>query len=242
VDFEQLEDLNSGFVQELFAQYLLAPESVDPEWRELFDSAPETVAQLPLLQRLRDLYGDGLANGANGAATAEASEAPPSRILLGGVAAAMALVKAHRTHGHLAAHLDPLGSEPPGDPALDPDRLEPRLTPELQAQIPAKLLRLYVEGDTLAEALPHLRETYCGTRAYEIEHISSHEQRVWLRRAIESGRYRSSRASPRSRASRSTCAARSSGRSRSPSKASTRWSRCSTRRSSWRRRAARARS
>ncbi len=102
----------------------------------------------------------------------------------------MALVKAHRMHGHLAAHLDPLGSEPVGDPALEPERLVPKLTPELQARIPASLLRLYVPADTLADALPRLRETYCGTIAYEIEHISDHERRVWLRQAIESGRYR----------------------------------------------------
>jgi 2-oxoglutarate dehydrogenase E1 component len=102
----------------------------------------------------------------------------------------MALVKAHRMHGHLAAHLDPLGSEPVGDPALDPERLVPKLTPELQAQIPANLLRLYVPAETLADALPRLRETYCGTIAYEIEHISEHELRVWLRKAIESGKYR----------------------------------------------------
>ncbi len=102
----------------------------------------------------------------------------------------MALVKAHRMHGHLAAHLDPLGSEPVGDPALDPERLVPKLTPELQARIPASLLRLYVPAETLADALPRLRDTYCGTIAYEIEHISDHERRVWLRQAIESGRYR----------------------------------------------------
>src|SRR5207302_1177049 len=115
---------------------------------------------------------------------------PPDDELLGGVAAAMALVKAFRMHGHLAAHLDPLGSEPPGDPALEPERLIPKLTPELQARIPASLLRLHVPGATLAEALPHLRETYCGTIACEIEHISDHEERVWLRQAIESGLYR----------------------------------------------------
>src|SRR5204863_4021371 len=55
---------------------------------------------------------------------------------------------------------------------------------------PAKLLRLNVKAETLADALPILRATYCGTIAYEIEHISDHEERVWLRHAIESGRYR----------------------------------------------------
>ena len=57
-------------------------------------------------------------------------------------------------------------------------------------RIPAKILRIYVPGATLAEALPHLRETYCGTIAYEIEHIASHRQRMWLRERIESGAYR----------------------------------------------------
>ena len=54
------------------------------------------------------------------------------------------------------------------------------------ARIPARILRMYVPGETLAEALPHLRETYCGPIAYEIEHIASHRQRLWLREAIES--------------------------------------------------------
>ncbi len=102
----------------------------------------------------------------------------------------MAFVKAYRTHGHLAAHLDPLGSLPIGDPSLEPERLEPKLTPELQARIPARLLRVAVPGETLADILPRLPEIYCGTLAYEIEHISDHEERVWLRQAIESGRYR----------------------------------------------------
>jgi 2-oxoglutarate dehydrogenase E1 component len=108
--------------------------------------------------------------------------------LLQAVQAAVSLIKAHRTHGHLAAKLDPLGSEPEGDPALDPEPLG--LTPEVQARIPAKILRVGVPGATLADALPHLRETYCGTIAYEIEHISSHRQRVWLREKIETGAYR----------------------------------------------------
>jgi 2-oxoglutarate decarboxylase len=114
--------------------------------------------------------------------------APPTEQLLQAVQAATSLIKAHRTHGHLAARLDPLGSEPEGDPALDPEPLG--LTPELMRQIPAKILRTYVPGATLADALPHLRQTYCGTIAYEIEHIASHRQRMWLREKIESGAFR----------------------------------------------------
>ena len=104
------------------------------------------------------------------------------------VAAAMALVRAIRRLGHRAAHLDPLGSEPPGDPSLDPAPLG--LTADAMARIPADVLRCYVTGATLADALPHLTATYCGTIAYEVEHIASHEERVWLRRVIESGEHR----------------------------------------------------
>ncbi|HYT69872.1 MAG TPA: multifunctional oxoglutarate decarboxylase/oxoglutarate dehydrogenase thiamine pyrophosphate-binding subunit/dihydrolipoyllysine-residue succinyltransferase subunit [Gemmatimonadales bacterium] len=104
------------------------------------------------------------------------------------VAAAMSLVKAFRHFGHMAARLDPLGSEPPGDPALDPGPLG--LTPEIMARIPAEILRIYVPGGTLAEAYTELQRTYCGTIAYEFEHIGSHQERVWLRQVIESGQHR----------------------------------------------------
>ncbi|MHB8488516.1 MAG: multifunctional oxoglutarate decarboxylase/oxoglutarate dehydrogenase thiamine pyrophosphate-binding subunit/dihydrolipoyllysine-residue succinyltransferase subunit [Candidatus Dormibacteria bacterium] len=115
-------------------------------------------------------------------------EGATDRVLLAAMQAATSLVKAHRTHGHLGAHLDPLGSPPIGDPAMEPSTYG--LTQDLMEQIPADLLRVYVPGRTLAEVLPNLRRTYCGTIAFEIEHISSHEQRVWLREHIESGEYR----------------------------------------------------
>jgi 2-oxoglutarate dehydrogenase E1 component len=186
-----VDGLNSGFARDLLEEYLENPDAVPSEWRRVFESGhSDVVAAHPGLARLLEALGNG-----HPAQVAE-PEAPPvaaepvSDELLGAVAAAMALVKAHRMHGHLAAHLDPLGSEPPGDPALEPERLVPRLTPELQARVPASVLRLYVPGETLAEALPRLIETYTGTIAYEIEHIADHEKRVWLRQAIESGKYR----------------------------------------------------
>ena len=199
--------LNAGYVEQLLEQYLDNPEAVDPAWRELFERDGDGSVEPSALELEGRPPSSG--NGGNVAdqAIAEAggtappvttiAEQPetaarqaPDTDLMGAVAAAMSLVKAYRMHGHLNARLDPLGSEPMGDPALDETRLEPPLTPELQRRIPARLLRLYVPGSTLLEALPHLKEVYTGTIAYEIEHISDHAERVWLRQAIESGRFR----------------------------------------------------
>ncbi len=124
--------------------------------------------------------------------TAPAPGAPagahPGEELLQAVQAATSLLKAYRTHGHLAAHLDPLGTEPKGDPALEPENLN--LTPELMSEVPASILRIGVPGETLLDALPRMRAAYCGTITYQIEHLSSHQQRVWLREMIETGAHR----------------------------------------------------
>jgi 2-oxoglutarate dehydrogenase E1 component len=198
-----VDGLNAGYAKALLEEYLENPDGVPEEWRRLFESgSSEIVAAHPGLARLLETLREE-SNGHRTAAVVEPAPAPavplePARPapapldeeFLRAVAAATELVGAYRSFGHLAARLDPLGTEPVGDPSLEPDRAEPPLTPELQARIPASALGLYVPGETLAEALPHLVETYCGTIAYEVEHISDHEERVWLRRVIESGRYR----------------------------------------------------
>ncbi len=127
----------------------------------------------------------------NLSAAPAAAVAPSGQIdveLLQAVQAGTSVIKAHRTHGHLAARLDPLGTEPKGDPSLQPENVN--LTPELMSRIPTSVLRVHVDGESLAESLPKLREVYCGTIAYEVEHISSSRQRVWLREQIESGAHR----------------------------------------------------
>jgi 2-oxoglutarate decarboxylase len=130
-----------------------------------------------------------------GSATVVAPSAEPSTApgevdeeLLQAVQAATSVLKAYRTHGHLAAQLDPLGSKPKSDPALEPENVN--LTPELMARIPASILRIGVPGESLLEALPRMRQTYCGTIAYQFEHLSSHQQRIWLREMIETGAHR----------------------------------------------------
>ena len=123
-----------------------------------------------------------------GAGAAAPSPTAPDEELLEAVQAATSLLKGYRTHGHLAARLDPLGSEPEGDPSLQPENLD--LTPELMARIPASILRIGVPGETLLEVLPRMREGYCGTIAYQFEHLASHQQRSWLREMVETGAHR----------------------------------------------------
>ncbi|HKG26929.1 MAG TPA: hypothetical protein VKB09_14865, partial [Thermomicrobiales bacterium] len=149
----EVDGLNSGYARLLLDQYLENPHAVPEEWRRLFESGhSELVATHPGLARLlQQLQENGASAPAETAvagppqtavapapapAPAPAAEptAPPDDALLAGVAAGTALVKAFRTHGHLAAHLDPLGSEPVGDPALEPESLG--LTPEVMEQIP----------------------------------------------------------------------------------------------------------
>jgi len=207
---DHIDAVNVGFVRELVDAYLDDPGAVPAEWRTFFDSeANGLLADHPLIRRLREL--DPSLFATNGTTTTESvppdtgasaasDQATADHAMLAAVAAAMALVKAYRMHGHLAATLDPLGSEPLGDPSLEPENLTPSLTPEIQQRIPADVLRIAVPGETLAEALPHLRATYCQRIAYEIEHISSHEQRVWLRRAAESGGHRAQGSSDERRA------------------------------------------
>ena len=192
----EVDGLNAGYARLLLEQYLENPDAVPEEWKTLFESgASELVATHPGLARLLEqlrAHENGATKTLEAAPVPAVAPAPapppPDEDLLSAVAEAVALVKAFRTHGHLAAHLDPLGSEPVGDPALEPESVG--LTPELMERIPASVLLVHVAGDNLAEVLPHLRDTYCGTMAHEIEHISNHEERVWLRKAIESGRYR----------------------------------------------------
>src|SRR5207249_938101 len=166
---DQLLQGEDGFYESLASDLGLSPSAVT--------SAYPASASAPPLPA-----------GAVAAPSTVGAPAPPDTELLQAVQAATSLLKAYRTHGHLAARLDPLGSEPQGDPALEPENLN--LTPELMSRIPASILRIGVEGETLLEALPRMREAYCGTIAYQIEHLASHQQRVWLREMIETGAHR----------------------------------------------------
>src|SRR4051812_38355074 len=110
-------------------------------------------------------------------------------------AAAAALAQGIRLFGHRGAQLDPLGSEPPGDPQLDYGAHG--LDESTLASLPASVVggpigRLaHEEGlRTAADAVHRLEQIYCGTSGYEFAHVGDPAERVWLLEAVEQERFR----------------------------------------------------
>ena len=179
----------------------------------------------------------------------EEATGPVAPEMLYHVAAAMALVKAFRMHGHLAAQLDPLGTPPIGDPALDPGPLG--LTPEVMAAIPSKVLAHRGPGahpGRVAAVSPGhlLRDHGLRDRAHldpRGARLAPGEDRVRRLSAAAPGRGAARAAPPAHRgggAGEVPPQGATSGRSGSPSRAWTCWCRCSISPSSARRSRARA--
>src|SRR3954452_24916173 len=103
-----MEGLNAGYAALLLEQYLENPSAVPEEWRTLFESSPEEfMAAQPGLARLLERL--PAPNGSTAHGVAEPPPAPAPVVvddLAPAIAAAMQLVTAFRSHGHLAAHLD----------------------------------------------------------------------------------------------------------------------------------------
>jgi 2-oxoglutarate dehydrogenase E1 component len=168
--FDQFSGANAGYVYELFERYQRDPSSVDEATRRAF--ATWTPADPPPVP-----------STAQGAPIAAAD-------LQSGIAA-FNLAESIRRFGHLAAHLDPLGfHDPIGDPSLAPQ--SHGLTTDTLKKLPASI----VSGPAAAgaanafEAIAKLREIYCSTTGHDYNHVFVPDERVWLRHAVESSRFR----------------------------------------------------
>src|SRR5690349_16133728 len=96
-----VDGVNAGYARLLLDEYLDNPESVPPEWRALFESGQtDLLRTLPGVARLLEREPETTAGNGHGNGRTALAEAEPAalvdRELIGAVAAAMALVKAHR--------------------------------------------------------------------------------------------------------------------------------------------------
>ena len=163
---------NLGYVLELYESYRSDPQSVDEKTREFFDAwSPPQVPEIN-------------GHGANGAVSGVAPEVDVEKAV-----GASKHVRHRRDFGHRAARLDPLGSEPPGDPTLDPSFY--RISDEDLETLPPLIIGgpIAQRAETAREAVEELRRVYCKTTGYDFGHVHDPEERFWLREAVESERF-----------------------------------------------------
>jgi 2-oxoglutarate dehydrogenase E1 component len=167
---ERLTGLNLGYILELYEVYRRDATAVTPEWQAFFEQWGPHLEQL--------------------AAPSPAAAIAGPAFDFTKVAAVVQLAQRIRHRGHRAARLDPLGSPPPGDPALDP--AYHGLTSQDLEHLPATLVGgpAAQGARNAAEAIERLREIYCGTIGYDYGHLQDRTEREWLEEAIESERYR----------------------------------------------------
>src|ERR1700730_12992148 len=155
-DLDMFYGPNAGYVLEQYERYRQNPASVDPDTRAVFDSwSPLSVEPLaPAMLTVRP--------------AAQISAAQVSKIV-----AASNLAHAIRSRGHLGAHLDPLGSEPLGDPALQTEYHG--LSDADLAQLPPEVIGGHSadHASNALEALAALRGMYSGTISYELDQVKS---------------------------------------------------------------------
>ncbi|RIK56346.1 MAG: 2-oxoglutarate dehydrogenase E1 component [Chloroflexi bacterium] len=164
---------NAAYVWDLYEKYLADPNAVDAATRAYFVAFQQAgEAARPPVE--------------TGAEEIRAERARGDRDL---VVAVVNLANAIREYGHLDAQLDPLGTPPPGDPALDLAAYG--LTEEQLRRLPPDPVGGPVVAHTASawDALAELRRIYSGSTGHDYDHLRLAEERRWLREMAESRRF-----------------------------------------------------
>ncbi|MFD1033015.1 2-oxoglutarate dehydrogenase E1 component [Metaplanococcus flavidus] len=158
---------NLGYVMEMYDIYQESPESIDPEFAELFKQ-----------------YGPPAEAGdeKQPAATAEVKSDKFGKVL-----GAIQLAEAIRAHGHLASDIYPLKDQP-----RDTERFELSafgLTEQDLKEVPVSLVLENAPADVKdgLDAINHLKSLYTDKVAFEFSHIVQPQERSWLQSKIEAG-------------------------------------------------------
>ena len=191
---QPFDSQNAAYVQALYEEFARNPGGVPEQWRNFFALGPAAAVEAGLI------VPDGLPENGGGDLASETSvassllaaelsaarqEADKMRRLLPVVARATAFIQAYRVHGHQLSTIDPLGSEPPGHPQLDPSFFGTSL--EELRELPASLVFENARDESLADVLHRFQQAYCGTIGYEFEHLEDPDIVRWLRDQVESG-------------------------------------------------------
>ena len=148
---------NAGYILELYDRYQRDPQSVDSATRTFFAhwSPPaDDVSAVPARPE------------AQAATPVNAATFIQPGVQTDKLVGAVNYAQAIRSYGHLAARLDPLGGDPPGDPALLAETHG--ITESDLAQLPASLVGGPIAAvmSNALDAIRALRTIYSGAIGY----------------------------------------------------------------------------
>ncbi len=182
---------NAQFIAQLYAKWVEAPGSVDPDFAALFAALDDEAKAV-----LTDATGASWAprslnfdDGEPAAPAADAARAKPAsteqtRAAIVDSIRALMLIRVYRVRGHLEAQLDPLGLKQPGHYS----ELDPATYGFTEADMDRPIFIdgvLGRETATMREILAVLRASYCGQIGVEFMHIQDPAQKAWIQRRIE---------------------------------------------------------
>ena len=169
---------NGAYIEDLYEQYLVAPDSIDAKWRGYFDGLKGREAGDIPHSAVIDQIAQAGRLAARGVVTTATGAGDERERGVG------KLITAYRSRGHLAANLDPLGMTPKPDApdlALGFHRLSESDTgSEFSTGGVAGRERM-----KLGELLALLKATYAGSIGAEFMHITDAEQRRWMYERLE---------------------------------------------------------
>ncbi|KQO02436.1 MULTISPECIES: 2-oxoglutarate dehydrogenase E1 component [Stenotrophomonas] len=172
----QLAGGNASYIEDLYEQYLVSPDSVDPKWKSYFDGFKGREAgDVPHSAVIAHIAEAGR-NASSAAANAGGGDERERNV--------GRLITAYRSRGHLGANLDPLGLTPPVNP--------PDLSLPFHNLSDADLNDEFSTGGVggqprmkLRDLLARLKATYTGSIGAEFMYIAEVEQRQWLYKRLE---------------------------------------------------------
>ncbi len=169
---------NAGYIEDLYEQFLIDPNGVDPTWRETFrrvkDGATGEIAHGAIRERLLARL-NAPAPAGNGTQVTESSGASAKQ------GAVSRLIQVYANRGHLVANLDPLGLQERAKPYVldleyfglsEADLDTEFFTGSRNQSIP--------ERAKLRNILADLKFIYTDTIGAEFAHVSDTDERLWL--------------------------------------------------------------
>ncbi|HVI60173.1 MAG TPA: 2-oxoglutarate dehydrogenase E1 component [Luteimonas sp.] len=168
---------NAAYIEDLYEQYLVAPDSVGPQWKAWFDGFKGREAgDIPHSAVIESVAAAGR-QAARGTVAAQGAGDERERHV-------GRLITAYRSRGHLAAALDPLAMQ--GKPeAPDLGLAFHRLS---ESDLSGEFSTGGVGGNArmkLGDLLALLKATYTGPIGAEFMHITDAEQRRWIYERLE---------------------------------------------------------